>query len=86
MGGDGRNADGARGISSQDHETDCGDDSEEGHQQGMGVGLGGYGIGYHGYLANKVVRKESEGKNHGICSRETNIKTLYRRKSCGGLQ
>ena len=50
------------------------------------MGLGGCGIGDHGPLANKGVRKDVTGKNRVICSRETNIKTLYRCRSYGGFQ
>ena len=45
----------------------------------MGVFLGGNVIGYHRALFNKGVREEAENDNSGICSRETNIITLYRR-------
>ena len=38
------------------------------------MGLGGCGIGYHRYLANKVVHEEVIVKNRGICNRDTNIK------------
>ena len=62
MGGDGLNNDGARGISSQDCKTGCGNNREEGIRQGMGVVLGECGIGDHGSLENKGVREEAEGK------------------------
>ena len=41
----------------------------------MGVGLGGNIIVYHRNFSNKVLFKEAEGANQGICSRETNIQT-----------
>ena len=47
---------------------DCGDDSKEGQQRGMGVGLGGRGIGDHMDLDNKGVCKEKTGNNHGYVS------------------
>ena len=52
----------------------------------MGVGLSGRGIGYHGDMANNVVGEEAVGENHGICSRETSTKTLYRRRAHGWVQ
>ena len=52
----------------------------------MGVVLSGSGIGDHGALENKGVRKYVEGENCGICSRETNMLILYRQKADGGLQ
>ena len=52
----------------------------------MGVGLGGRGNGDHGDLANKGVRGEMAGENHGICSMETDEQTLYRRREDGGTQ
>ena len=47
----------------------------------MRVGLSGRGIGDHVDLADKGVRKEAAGNNHMICSGETNIQTLYRRRA-----
>ena len=44
--------------------------------QGMGVGLSGRGIQYHGSLVDKGLSEEAEGNNHGICIRETNIQTF----------
>ena len=49
------------------------------------MGLGGRGIGDHKALADKVVREEAAGDNHRICSRETNIISLYRRIPGGGF-
>ena len=78
MGGDGRDCDSARGISSQDCKTDCGNGCEEGLLRGMGVVLGGHGIGSNRELANKGVREESASNNSVLCSREGNIKNMYR--------
>ena len=50
------------------------------------MGLGGRGIGDHKALADKLVREEAAGDNHRICSRETNIQNLYRRRPDGGVQ
>ena len=66
--------------------TDCGDESNEGQRRRMGLVLGGRGIGYHGDMANNVVGEEAVGENHGICSRETSTKTLYRRRAHGWVQ
>ena len=52
----------------------------------MGVGLSDRGIVDHGVMADKGVHKEVEGNNIRICSRETNIQNLYRRRSNGGFQ
>ena len=65
---------------------DCRDDSEERQQRGMGVGLSGHRIEDHMGLANKGVREEAVGESRGICSRDTNILTLYRRRSDGGTR
>ena len=50
------------------------------------MGLGGHGIRYNGDLADKGVHKEAEGDNSEICSRETNILTLYMCRADGGFQ
>ena len=50
------------------------------------MGLGGRGIRDHGTLDNKGVRKVAAGNNRGICSRDINILTLYRRIADGGFQ
>ena len=52
----------------------------------MGVSLGGRGIGDNLDLNNKGLREEAAGKNCGICSRETNIQTLYSHRADGGFQ
>ena len=52
----------------------------------MGVGLGGRGIEDHGALEDNGVHEEASGNNHGTCSRETNIRILYRHREDGGLQ
>ena len=65
---------------------DYGDDREEGQLRGMGMGLGGHVIGDHGYLANKIVHEEAAGNNCIICSRETNIQTVYRIRADGWFQ
>ena len=54
---DGGNGDGARVISSQDRQTNCGVDSEEDQQRRMRVGFGENGIRDHGYLGNKIVHE-----------------------------
>ena len=51
-------------------------DSKEGRWRGMGVGLGGCGTEDHGNLADKRVREEEEGKNCGLCSRDTDKQNL----------
>ena len=86
MDGNGRYDDGVIGISSQDFNMDYGYDSNEWQRRRMRVVLGGYAIGDHRYLADKLVCEEAEGKNCGGCSRETDIRTLYRRKEDGGFQ
>ena len=86
MGGDGCNDDVVRGISSQYFYTYYGDDSKEGRRRGMLVGLGECGIGDHMYLDNKGIHKEEACNNGVICSRYTNIRTLYRRRAYGGFQ
>ena len=86
MGGDGHNDDGDRGISSQDIQTGCGDDSEEGQWRGMGMCLSGRVIGDHGDLADKGVHEELSVSNSRICSRETNIQIFYQRRKDGGFQ
>ena len=53
MGGDSRNDDGARVISSQDCKTDCMNDSKEGRRRVMGVGLSRRDIGGYRDLSNK---------------------------------
>ena len=52
----------------------------------MGVGLGGRGVGYHGYLGNLLVLEEAEGDNYRICISDTNGRTLYRRRADGEFQ
>ena len=52
----------------------------------MGVGLSGSGIEYHRDLADKGVCEEAAGKNHGICIKKTNIKTLYSHIEYGGMK
>ena len=49
------------------------------------MGLGGSGIGEHGALENKGLRKEVKDDNHIICGRETNIRIFYRRRVGGGF-
>ena len=44
----------------------------------MVVGHNGLSIGYHGDLADKVVREDAAGDNIRICSMETNIRTVYK--------
>ena len=39
----------------------------------MLVGLGGRVIGYHGDFSNKRLHEDVSGKNHRICSRDTDI-------------
>ena len=86
MGGDGRDDDSARRISSHDCNMDYGNISKEGQRRGAGMGLGGSGIGDHGYLDDKGVREEVAGKKYVVCNRETDIQDLYRRREDGGLQ
>ena len=50
------------------------------------MGLGGSGIGEHGALENKGLRKEVKDDNHIICGRETNIRIFYRRRVGGGFR
>ena len=52
----------------------------------MGFGIGGLGAGGNKDLENKGVCEEAAGDNCGICSRETNIRNLYRRRADGGVQ
>ena len=86
MGGEGLYDIGDRSILSQGCKMDCGNDSKEGRRWGIGVGIGGRGIGCHSDLVNKGVCEEASGKNCRVCSRETNIRALYRRRSDGGFQ
>ena len=86
MGGDRRYDDGDRGILSQDCKTDFGKECKEGQRWGIRVDLGGHGIGYKGALADKGVREGAEGNNLGVCSRDNNIQTLYRRRVYGVFQ
>ena len=85
MGGDGRDDDSARGISSQDRKTDCGNDSEEGQWWIMGVGLGVHGVGGCRYLFGKGVSEEAASNNCRVCIRETDIQHFYRHREDGGL-
>ena len=85
MGGDGRDDDSARGISSQDRKTDCGNDSEEGQWWIMGVGLGVHGVGGCRYLFGKGVSEEAESNNCRVCIRETDIQHFYRHREDGGF-
>ena len=85
MGGDRCNDYGAIGVSSQNSQTDFGDDSEEGLQQGMLVVLGALIIGYHWALADKGLCEEAADNNCTIFIRDTNIQTLYRRRADLGL-
>ena len=64
---------------------DFGDKIKEGRRQGMGVSLGECRIVCHRALSDKGVREEVAGNNRVICSRETNIQTLYRRIADGGF-
>ena len=50
------------------------------------MGLDGCVIVDHRDLDDTRVRKEAAGKNRRICSRATNLKTLYRRRADGGFQ
>ena len=50
------------------------------------MGCGGRSIGDHVDLSDKGVHEEKAGKNCRICSRDTNVKTLYRRSADGGFQ
>ena len=36
-------------------------------------------------MVDKEVSEEAERKNHGVCMRETNIQTFYRRREYGGF-
>ena len=73
MDGNGRDNDGARYILSQDRKTDCGNNTKNGRQRGMGVGLGGHGFGGYTDLTNKGVHEEAAGNNHVVCSRDADI-------------
>ena len=50
------------------------------------MGIGGRDFGGNMALENKGVHEEVTGKNHGVCHREANIKTLCRRREDGGFQ
>ena len=76
LGDDGRNDDGAIGISSQDSQMYCGNNIKKGQRRGRGVGPGGRGVRSYRDLAYKGVREEVEGKNCGVCSMETEIRNL----------
>ena len=78
--GDGHDDDGDIGISSQYRKTDCGNNSEEGIWRGTGMGLSGRRVGCYMYLADKGVRDEVAGNSIGVCSRDTDIMFLYRRR------
>ena len=52
----------------------------------MGVGLGGCGAGGDRSLNDNGVCAEAAGKNCGVCHREANIQTVYRRREGGGIQ
>ena len=86
MVGYGCNNDGARGISSQDCKTDCGNDSKEGQRWGMRVVTSGLSIGYHRALEDKGVFEGATGNNRGVCSRETHIQNLFCHIVDGGFQ
>ena len=73
MGGNEYNDDGAVEVSLNGRQTDCRDDIKEGQWRVMGVILGGHGTVDHGDLSYKGVHEEEAGKNHGVCSRETDI-------------
>ena len=51
-----------------------------------GKGLGELGIEDNRALAYKEVCEYVTGNNRGICIRETNIQTLYRRRADGGFK
>ena len=51
-----------------------------------GKGLGELGIEDNRDLAYKEVCEYVTGNNRGICIRETNIQTLYRRRADGGFK
>ena len=78
MVGNGRDDDGARGVSSQYLQTYCGNDRYKQRKQGMGVGLGGSGIESCMYLADKEVCEELADNNRKVYSSNTDIQTLYR--------
>ena len=86
MGGDGRDDDGARGISSHYRQIDCSNDTNKGRQRGMVVRISGHGIGSYKAVSNKGAHEEAEGNNNGVCSKETNIQNLYRSIEDGGFQ
>ena len=50
------------------------------------MGVGGCAIGDHGALDDKEVRKEALGNNRVICSSDTNVRNLYRRREDVGVQ
>ena len=50
------------------------------------MGLGGRGIGDHGYLVNKGVGEEVEGENNSKYNRDIQIQNLYRRRADEGVQ
>ena len=85
LGGDGCDDDGSGAISAQNYKTDFGNDSEEGKWRGMVLGLGGISAGHNRDLYNKGVHEEEAGKNGEICSRDTNIQTLYSIREDGDL-
>ena len=74
MGGDKHDDDGARGILSQDCQTDCGNDIDKGRWRGMLVFLSDCGVVSYRDLVNKVLCEEAVGNNHGVCIRDTDIR------------
>ena len=52
----------------------------------MGAVLSGIHVGDHIDVTNNGVCEEVKSKNHGIFSRETNIRTFYRRREDGTVQ
>ena len=86
MGGDVRKDNGPRCLPSQDCKTYCEDDGVKGKQLGMGVGLVGCDARFIMNLDDKVVDEYSVSNNCGVCHREADMKTMYRRGEDGGIK
>ena len=50
------------------------------------MGLGGSDIESYRDLDDKLVRHNSEGNNHGVCSRDTDVQNFNRCREAGGFQ
>ena len=86
MGGERRDDGVPGGLPSQDRKMNCGDDRMEGRGWGTGVSLSGQDTGCNRDLDDKGVHEEASGNNFGVCSREADLRTLYKHREDGWIQ